>query len=435
MKVALCRRRKVNDKEEKIMKKFWIWLLVAAMVGAISVSGCAPQPTPTAPPEEAAEEAEELPEETTEEVAEEAAEEAAEELPEEIVIGVYLPVTGAFAAGGQMELEGIEFAHKLHPEVLGKPVRLVFCDNKSDKVEAATCMSRLIEREKVHAVLGSYGSSLSIAGGEIAEAAKMPVLGTSPTSPLVTEGRDYYFRVVFIDPVQGKVAAKFLVEEYGAEKVAVLFDIAQDPTTGGAMFFRDYWVELTGSVDGIVAFENYRTGDSDFTAQLTHIKGLNPDAVLIPAYYGEAALIVKQAREMGITCPFIGFDGLEAPEFMEIGGEDVEGTYCTTHYSHEANPTDAAVEFVKLWEEEFDRPPSALEAVGYDTYMVMRYVIEQAGKPDPELIREGLEGLTDYEGVTSVITLDEDHNAIKSAVVKQVRDGEWRYVTTIAPWE
>ena len=344
-------------------KKLWIWLLVAALIGAMSVSGCAPQPTPTAPPEEAAEEAEEvaeeLPEETTEEVA--------EELPEEIVIGVYLPVTGAFAAGGQMELEGIEFAHKLHPEVLGKPVRLVFCDNKSDKVEAATCMSRLIERERVHAVLGTYGSSLSIAGGEIAEAAKMPVLGTSPTSPLVTKGRDYYFRVVFIDPDQGKVAAKFLGVEYGAEKVAVLFDIAQDPTTGGAMFFREYWVKFTGSVDGIVAFENYRTGDSDFTAQLTHIKGLNPDAVLIPAYYGEAALIVKQAREMGITVPFIGFDGIEAPEFIEIGGEDVEGTFCTTHYSSEASPTDAAVEFLKIFREEYDREPSAFDAVGYDT--------------------------------------------------------------------
>jgi branched-chain amino acid transport system substrate-binding protein len=386
------------------MKRFWFGLLIVAVV----VTGCAPKPAAPTPTLQ----------------------------PTEIKIGVYLPATGPFAAGGQMEYEGIKFAAKLYPEVLGKKITLVFCDNKSDKVEAATCMSRLIEAEKVVAVLGTYGSSLAIAAGEVSEKAKIPVLGTSPTNPLVTKGRKYYFRVCFIDPFQGAVGAKFTYETLKARKVAILFDIAQDAPTGEAMYFRDAWKTLAGDVAGIVGWENYRTGDSDFTAQLTHIKSLNVDAVYLPGYYGEAALAIKQAREMGITIPFVGPDGWDAPEFLSIGGTAVNGCFMTTHYAAEAKTTNAAVDFVAKWKAAYNRDPAALEAIGYDTYMTMRHVIEKAGKADPELIRAGLEGLTGsncYEGVTSMICLDANHDAIKSAVIMEVKDGAFKYIETVAP--
>jgi len=386
------------------MKKLWVALLIVAVLA----TGCGPKQTAATP----------TPAVT------------------EIKIGVYLPATGAFAAGGQMEYEGVKFAAKLYPEVLGKKINLIFCDNKSDKVEAATCMSRLIEAEKVVAVLGTYGSSLAISAGEVSEKAKIPVLGTSPTNPLVTKGRKYYFRVCFIDPFQGAVGAKFTYENLKARKVAILFDIAQDATTGEAMYFRDAWKTLAGDVTGIVGWENYRTGDSDFTAQLTRIKSLGVDAVYLPGYYGEAALAIKQAREMGITVPFVGADAWEAPEFLSIGGKAVEGCYFTTHFSAEASPTNAAKDFLAKWKTTYSRDPAALEAIGYDTYMTMRHVIEKAGKWDAESIRAGLEGLTGnncYEGVTSMICLDADHNAIKSAVVMVVKDNQFKYVTTVAP--
>ena len=241
-----------------------------------------------------------------------------------VKVGVFLPLTGDNAAGGELELRGIKLANQLHPEVLGKKVELVVADNKSDKAEAASVAARLIEKDKVSAIVGSYGSSLSMAAGNIVKENKVPAVGTSCTNPQVTANNDYYFRACFIDPFQGKVMAEYAFQN-GFKKVAIVQEVSNDYSVGLAKFFREEFVKLTGDENSIVDVANYQTGDKDFTAILTNLKAQNPDAVFAPGNFTESALLVKQARQLGITAQFMGGDTWETQEFIDVGGKDVEG--------------------------------------------------------------------------------------------------------------
>ena len=365
--------------------------------------------------------------------AEEPAEAPEAEQPDEIVIGVYEPMTGAMAAGGELTMQGVNLAYKQVPEVLGVPIRLVLVDNRSDKAEAATAMQRLIEQEHAIAVIGSYGSSLAMAGGEVAEAAGIPVMGCSPTNPLVTQGKDYYFRACFIDPFQGRVMAKYAVEELGVERVAILQDVAQDYAVGLSAFFREAFIELTGSADGIVAFTSYQTGDQDFTAQLASIMEADPDAIYAPGYFGDGGLIAKQARELGFDGYIMGADAWEAPELIEIGGDAAEGLVLSSHYHPEAELSPASLPFVEAFQEEFGEQPSAFAALGYDAYMLVIDGIQRAGSFDPAAIRDALAETTNYQGVTGTISMDENGDAVKDAVILTVENGEFVYKTTVSP--
>jgi len=365
--------------------------------------------------------------------AEEPAEAPEAEQPDEIVIGVYEPMTGAMAAGGELTMQGVNLAYKQVPEVLGVPIRLVLVDNRSDKAEAATAMQRLIEQEHAIAVIGSYGSSLAMAGGEVAEAAGIPVMGCSPTNPLVTQGKDYYFRACFIDPFQGRVMAKYAVEELGVERVAILQDVAQDYAVGLSAFFREAFIELTGSADGIVAFTSYQTGDQDFTAQLASIMEADPDAIYAPGYFSDGGLIAKQARELGFEGYIMGADAWEAPELIEIGGDAAEGLVLSSHYHPEAELSPASLPFVEAFQEEFGEQPSAFAALGYDAYMLVIDGIQRAGSFDPAAIRDALAETTNYQGVTGTISMDENGDAVKDAVILTVENGEFVYKTTVSP--
>ncbi|NLB74637.1 MAG: ABC transporter substrate-binding protein [Firmicutes bacterium] len=353
--------------------------------------------------------------------------------PTEVRIGVYEPMTGAMAAGGQMTWEGIELAQKQRPNVLGLPVRLILVDNRSDKVEAATAVTRLVQKDKVHAIIGSYGSALSMSGGPVAQQAKVPVMGCSPTNPLVTIGNDYYFRACFIDPFQGRVMAQFAFEKLGAKTAAIIQDVAQDYSVGLANFFREAFIELTGDPKAIVGFTSYQTGDRDFTAQLTYVANAKPDVVFAPGYYADAAVLVTQARSLGLAMPFLGGDTFEAPEFIEIGGKDVEGVYFSTHYSADAPITPASEEFVALYKAEFNKAPNTFAALGYDCYMLVLDAIERAGVVDPVAIRDAMAKTKDFMGATGIITLDANGDATKSAVVLQVQNGEFKLVDVVHP--
>ena len=235
-----------------------------------------------------------------------------------IKIGVFEPLTGANAAGGELEVEGARLANKLYPEVLGKKVQLVIGDNKSDKAEAASVSARLIEKDKVVAIIGSWGSGLSMAAGNIVRDKKVPAVGASCTNPLVTLGNDYYFRVCFIDPFQGTVMANYAFQKLKAKKAAIIQEVTNDYAVGLASFFKEAFIKLTGDPNSVVEVSNYQTGDQDFTAQLTNIKSKNPDVVFAPGNFTESALIVKQAKQLGFKTPFIGGDTWETDEFIKI---------------------------------------------------------------------------------------------------------------------
>ncbi|MFT3963213.1 ABC transporter substrate-binding protein [Propionivibrio sp.] len=352
---------------------------------------------------------------------------------EVIKIGVFEPLTGANGAGGADEYDGIKLANKLFPEVLGKKVQLVAVDNKSDKVEAANAATVLTQKEKVNAVIGSWGSSLSMAGGPIFAEAKIPAVAVSATNPAVTKGNDYYFRVCFLDPFQGVVGATYAFETLKAKKVAIIREVSNDYSVGLAKFFVDEFVKLTGDPNSIVATSDYNTGDQDFTAQLTNIKKFEPDAIFAPGNYTESALIIKQARALGINAQFIGGDTWDMAAFLEVGGPAVEGAVVSTFFANDVPINKTSEAFLKSFRDEYKKEPSAVAALGYDAYLVILDAIKRANSAEPQKIRDALTQTKDFEGSAGSITINAERNADKAAVFKTVKDGKFVFLTTVKP--
>ena len=350
-----------------------------------------------------------------------------------IKIGVFEPLTGANGAGGADEYDGIKLANKLAPTVLGKKIQLVAVDNKSDKVEAANAATVLVQKEKVKAVIGSWGSSLSMAGGPIFAEAKVPAVAVSATNPNVTKGNNFYFRVCFLDPFQGTVNATYAFNTLKAKKVAIIREVSNDYSVGLAKFFVDEFVKLAGDPAAIVATADYNTGDQDFTAQLTNIKKFEPDVIFAPGNYTESALIIKQARALGMTAQFLGGDTWDMAAFQQVGGEAVEGATFSTFFANDVPINKTSEAFLKAFREEYKKEPPATSALGYDAYMVIIDAINRAKSADPQKIREALTQTKDFEGSAGAITINAERNADKAAVFKTVKDGKFVFLTTVKP--
>jgi len=350
-----------------------------------------------------------------------------------VKIGVYLPLTGQMAFGGQLELEGVQMAHKEMPTVLGKKVELFVVDNKSDKVEAANAVKRLIEKEKVVAIIGTYGSSLAMAGGEVAEKAKVPMVGTSCTNPLVTQGKKFSFRVCFIDPFQGAGAATYAYKDLKLKTAALLVDISNDYSVGLASFFTKSFTKLGGQ---IVANLKYQAGDQDFTAQLTEIASKKPDVLFIPSYFAEGAIIMKQVKELGAKFQVMGGDAMDNPQIVEIGGAAVEGFVHTTfpYDPSMKNMSPMAKKFTENWKKAFpSKEPNVNAALGYDTYLLVLDAIKRAGKAEPAAITKALAATKGFEGVTGSTTINATHDAEKPVGLVQIKDGKKTYIGSITP--
>jgi branched-chain amino acid transport system substrate-binding protein len=352
---------------------------------------------------------------------------------ETIKIGVFNCLTGTNAFGGQLELEGTQLAFKEIPEVLGQKIELIVVDNKSDKVEAANAVTRLIERDKVNAIIGTYGSSLAMAGGEVAETAGVPVMGTSCTNPLVTLNKKYYFRACFIDPFQGSGAATYALKNLGLKKAALLTDVGNDYSVGLSNFFKQAFTRLGGE---IVSEMKYQSGDQDFTAQLTEIISKAPEIVFIPAYFAEGAIILKQAKELGATFRFMGGDAMDNPEIVTLGGDAVEGFLHTT-FAYDPSMEDmnpVAQKFTENWKAEYpDKAPNVNAALGYDAYILVVDAIKRAGSAEPAKIRDALEQTKDIATVTGVTTMNATHDAEKELGIVEIRDGKKQFIGTVVP--
>ena len=350
-----------------------------------------------------------------------------------IKIGVFEPLTGANGAGGADEYDGIKLANKLFPTVLGKKVVLVAVDNKSDKVVAANAATVLAQKEKVNAVIGSWGSSLSMSGGPIFAEAKIPAVAVSATNPNVTKGNEYYFRVCFLDPFQGTVGAAYAFNELKAKKVAIIREVSNDYSVGLAKFFVDEFVKLSGNPASIVATSDYNTGDQDFSAQLTNIKQFEPDVIFAPGNYTESALIIKQARALGMTAKFVGGDTWDENAFLEVGGAAVEGATFSTFFANDVPINKTSEAFLKAFREEYKKEPAAVAALGYDAYMVILDAITRANSAEPQKIRDALTQTKDFEGSAGNITINAERNADKAAVFKTVKEGKFTFLTTVKP--
>ena len=351
-----------------------------------------------------------------------------------IKIGVFEPQTGENGGGGLQEVYGIRYANQVYPtvEVGGTEytIQLVEVDNKSDKTEAVTAAQKLVS-EGVVTVLGSYGSGVSIAAGDIFAEAGIPAIGCSCTNPQVTSGNEWYFRTCFLDPFQGTVMANYAIQN-GYQKAAVITQLGDDYSSGLGSFFKSAFEKLGGT---IVAEEQFQTNQSDFKAILTNIKSANPDIIFAPSSITTAPLIIKQAREMGITAVIAAGDTWENATIIENAGADAEGTVFSTFYYEAAPANDEAAAFVDGFKAyltsigESDIIP-AVSALGYDAYITAVQAIKDADSVDPAAIKDALKNVH-VEGVTGDITFDENGDANKDmAYIKTIKDGQIVFLTT-----
>jgi branched-chain amino acid transport system substrate-binding protein len=352
---------------------------------------------------------------------------------DEIRIGEFGSLTGGTATFGTSNHEGVMLAlDEINNDggLLGKKVRVITEDNQSKPEESVTAVLKLIKQDQVAALVGEVASSRTLAAAPTAQSNGIPLLSPASTNPKVTQVGDYIFRACFIDPFQGSTMAKFAVQRLGAKRIAILTDTKNDYSVGLTQFFRETARQLGAE---IVSEESYSEGDIEFKAQLTAIKADNPDVLFVPGYYTECALIARQARELGLTVPLLGGDGWDSPKTAEIGGKAVEGVYITNHYSPEDQRPEVR-EFIAAYKAKYDgKTPDAMAVLGYDAMKLMADAIRRAGSTDGAKIREALATTRDFPAVSGHITIDADRNARKDIVIVQMRDGQFRFVESIAP--
>jgi len=341
-----------------------------------------------------------------------------------IKVGEFASLTGKEATFGQMSHHGTELAIaeiNAAGGVLGKKLQLIYEDDQSKAGEPATVVKKLISRDGAVAVLGEVASSRSMEAAPICQQNRIPQISPSSTNVKLTEMGDYIFRVCFTDEFQGKLLSNFAKRTLKAAKVAIMTDVKSDYSVG---LSRDFKTPFTAEGGMIVAEQTYNGGDKDFKGQLTAIKAANPDAIIVTGYYTDVGLIVKQAKQLGITVPLFGGDGWESSKLIEIGGADVEGTYFSTHFSPEET-SPAVQNFAKKFQAKYHELPDAMAALGYDSAMVLVEAMKRAGSTEGPKLRDAVAATKEFPGVTGKITLDDKRNATKPAVILTVKDGKY----------
>ncbi len=372
----------------------------------------------------------------------------------ELVVGEYGSLTGNDATFGQSTKNGVELAFDdlvagKQGRIGGLKVRIVVEDDQGKAEEAATVVQKLVNQDRVVAVLGEVASSRSLAGGPICQQAGVPMISPSSTNPRVTQVGDYVFRMCFLDDFQGWVMAKFVAENLKLKRVAMFKDVKNDYSVGLAQYFTNAFGAMGGRV---IAEQAYQSGETDFRAQLTALKAANPQAIIVPGYYTEAGLIARQARELGIKVPLVGGDGWESEQLLQIGGDALNGTYYSNHWALDF-PDPKLQDFLKKYRAKYGSDPDAIGGLAFDAANVLFAALEKlaaddartfaglsskfAGKPEraaaTKRLRDLIAATANYGGVTGTITLDANRDASKPAVVIAVKDGKKVYETTIHP--
>ncbi len=346
----------------------------------------------------------------------------------DIIVGEYGSMTGTEATFGQSTDEGIQLATDQVNQaggLLGKQVKIIARDDQGSQDQAVSVVKELINREHAVAILGEVASTNSLAGGQVCEKAKVPMISPSSTNPKVTQGKQFVYRVCFTDDFQAKGDADF-VSRRGWKNVAVLTAADSDYSNGLATFFKEEF-KSHGSV---VADEEYRKDDRDFKPQLTRIKAASPDVVYVPGYYTQVINILKQARELGLTVPFVGGDGWDSEATLKAPQAD--GCFFSNHYSPD-EPRLEVQEFVKAYRAKFNKIPDAMAVTGYDAARVLFDAIKRAGSIDPIAISDAIAQTKNFPGASGTITVDAQHNARKPIVMLEIRGGKTTIADTIPP--
>jgi len=356
---------------------------------------------------------------------------AAQSEEKTIKIGFIGPMTGDVKTFGESTKNGFEMALEKHNyQAGGYKIVPVIADDRNDATEAVNVATKLISQDKVQAIVGSVTTATTIPVSDVANSKKVVQITPTATNTKVTvdngKRKDFSFRACFIDPFQGQVGAKFALENLEAKTAAVLYDQGNDYTKGLAEVFKTYFEAGGGQV---VAFEAYAKEDNDFSAQLTSIAGKNPDVLYLPDYYQKVSLIGKQARDKGITAPFLGADGWDS---SELDFATMDGGYFTNHYSPEDTRPEVQA-WVQEYKAKYNVEPDALATLAYDATNLLLNAIDTAKSNDPAKIRDALAATKDFAAVSGKISFDANGDPVKSAAILQIKDGKQKFVTTVNP--
>jgi branched-chain amino acid transport system substrate-binding protein len=406
-------------------------LLPVVSIAVLAFSGCQrkpiaevqlpPMPQPSAEP--TATEPESTPEPTK-----------SSEAPQDPLatkIGFLVPLSGSQAsfgidasAGAKLAVEEVNLAGG----VLGHPIVLIVKDTESRIENVGPLVGELIEKDQVAAVIGEIATDRTLVAAPIAQERGIPMITPGATSEKVTAAGEYIFRVCYTDAYQAGVMAKF-ARSLDVENAAILCDASNPYGSSLRDAFKEALLKGGGS---IVAEESYHGGDADFSTQLNAIKLKNPDAIFLPGYYNDAALIIKQARQLGIEAPFLGPDGWDSNEFLKIGGVATNNSYFVCHFSSE-HLSEKAKAFNEAYQARFQAAPPPLAALTYDSVWLIAEALKRAGQAEPVALRDALAGTKDFPGVTGTITLDQDRNPRKPGIIIRVQDGKFTYLETADP--
>jgi len=350
-----------------------------------------------------------------------------------IEIGYFGDLTGPTFNFGQSAINGLLMATSEVNQaggINGRQIDVVIEDDKGSPEEAARLTAKLIDQDKVVAIIAGGTSGNSRAAAPKAQASHIPLVSPSSTDPAVTQTGNYIFRACFVDTFQGEVMARFAINTLKAKNAAILFDFNSPYSKGLADYFKLSFARLGGS---IAIEQTYTQGDADFKGQLSTIRAAEPDVIYIPGYYGDVALIAKQARMIGLAQPLLGADGWDAPELWQLGGDALNGAYISTHYSVD-DPSPAIQQFVDLYKQRYGNLlPDAHAALAYDAARLLFDAIARTESTDGDKLREVLAQTKNFNGVTGVISMDGDRNAVKPAVVLKLQDLKFIYQETIQP--
>jgi len=352
-----------------------------------------------------------------------------------IKIGHEVALTGPNATWGESEARAVKMAaEKVNAQggVLGRKLEIIAYDNRADRLEAVNVAKRLVEQDKVVAIIGPAQSGVANAIREVNNSAKVPVIATTATNPKVTVNDDgavvpYTFRVCFIDPFQGTVAAQFAYRDLKAKTAAILYDVGDEYSQWLGKYFTDAFQKDGGK---ITTSEAFRSGELDFRAQLGKIKQSNPDVLYIPTMQKEAALSAKQARDLGIKATFMGGDGWGSPDLFDLAGRAIEGSYFVNITALE----DPAIQdFIKEYRAKYKEDPVLPNPVlAYDAVLWLVDAMKRAGTTDGEKLKGAMEQTKNLQVLTGKLTIDpKTHNPLnKPAVIQETKGGKFLYVKT-----
>lgn len=350
-----------------------------------------------------------------------------------IKIGVFEPLTGDNKEGGISELEGIKLANEIYPLINGTKIELVVEDNKSDRYETVYVVSKLIDEDKVSAMIGSWGSALSLAAGPIISEEGIPTVGASCTNPRITIGNSYYSRVSYIDTFQGTAMAKFAYKELKAKTAAILMETENEYSIDLGEYYMNAFAELNNYSQSILLEGYYKSGQKQHDENLLKIKTLNPDVIFIPGNYKDVQEIAKQAKLLGIDSIIMGTDTLDTQEFIESKDHSSDGIYFSTFYSHEIIDNEEGKKFLEAYKKKYGKDPNAFSALGYDAYLLIYDALKRVDKYEPKEINEAIHLGKNIEGAAGSITMDQNGDTKRNVVIMKIISGEKRYVTSIEP--